>query len=330
MTPITISARTLVAVTATVGMAVPVALAAPSLAASSTESTVSKEASAKGHCVRSRQGIPQAGKTYLGAAVNGTHTIGSRERQLGRTIRLHRSYYNANQISGAVRDAKADLKAGRLPWISFKAPYSWSQMAAGNGNRWAKELARGLRKVHGPVWLAVHHEPEKDGDLALWTKMQRQIAPIIHARTNNVAYTVIYSGWNTYGGGRNTVATKWPGNANIDILAIDAYSDYGVRRAGGVGDKHLDVRPYFRKMARWARHHHTAWAVAEIGQSRPAAKDDPKWLVRAYHTMQRLGGAGMSYFDSNKHSVTDWTLDDPVKFARYRSLMPLSARLCGR
>ena len=37
-----------------------------------------------------------------------------------------------------MRLAEADLAAGRLPWISFKLPYSWPDMAAGKGDAWAR------------------------------------------------------------------------------------------------------------------------------------------------------------------------------------------------
>jgi hypothetical protein len=178
------------------------------------------------------------------------------------------------------------------------------------------------------VWLAVHHEPENDGDMALWTRMQRQIAPIIHARTDNVAYSVIYSGWNTFGGDNNTVASKWPGNRNTDILAIDAYNDHGAVRDGREGTKVLDLKPYYKKMARWSKAHGSAWAIGETGQTAKAAAADPTWLDRSYHLMKRLGGAGLSYYDSSENSVADWTLDDPIKFDRFKGLLPESARVC--
>ncbi|HQR27635.1 MAG TPA: carbohydrate binding domain-containing protein, partial [Nocardioides sp.] len=281
-----------------------------------------------GPCVSDPMGIPTPGSTYLGAAISGDTSLPTREAQLGGPLALHRTYYKATQISNAVRDAKADLAEGRLPWMSFKAPLSWADMAAGKGTAWSTQLADALATVPGPVWLAVHHEPENDGDMALWTQMQAQIAPIIHARTDNVAYSVIYSGWNTFGGGNNTVATKWPGDENIDILAIDAYNDYGAVRNGKVGTKVLDLTTYYAKMAAWATEHGTAWAIGETGQTAVASAVDPTWLDRTYHDMVAMGGAGLSYYDSTANSVADWTLDDPVKFSRFQGLMPWSARLC--
>lgn len=278
-------------------------------------------------CVDDPMGIPGTG-AYLGAAVSGSSDIVTRESQLEKSLALHRTYFQAHEISAAVRTAKQDLAAGRLPWVSFKEPLSWSQMASGAGEEWTTQLADALATVPGPVWLAVHHEPEKDGDMDEWTAMQTRIAPIIHERTNNVAYSVIYSGWNTFGGGRNTVSTKWPGDENVDILAIDAYNDYGANRGGKVGTKVLELRAYYAKMAAWASAHGSAWAIGETGQTALAAAEDPTWLDRSFHDMVALGGSGLSYYDSSANSVADWTLDDPIKFARFAALQQESATLC--
>ncbi len=279
-------------------------------------------------CVKSPMGIPPTGQTYLGGAVNGTSDLPTREKQLGQRLALHRTYFKNYDFDKAVKQAKADLADDRLPWISFKAPLSWERMAAGDGDAWITQLSDALATVPGPVWLAVHHEPEGDGDMAVWTAMQRRIAPIVHARTDNVAYSVIYSGWNTYGAGKDTVASKWPGDANVDILAIDAYNDYGVKRGDHVGTKALDLSTYFKKMSAWAKAHHTAWALGETGQSSAASAVDPDWIARSYQSMVELGGAGFSYYDSSANSVADWTLDDRVKFASFHSQLPASARLC--
>ncbi|MFN8190651.1 MAG: carbohydrate binding domain-containing protein [Nocardioidaceae bacterium] len=293
---------------------------------SSTPTQTSSATPAK--CVNNAMGIPPSGQTYLGAAVSGGNTIEGRESKLGAAMRVHRTYYSSGQIAAATRQATDDVNAGRLPWISFKAPSSWAAMATGAGDSWTTQLAKSLATVPGPVWVAVHHEPEKDGNMAEWTAMQRRIAPIIHANSNNVAFTVIYSGWNTFGGDTNTLATKWPGDAHVDVTAIDAYDDYGVKRSSGVGQKHLQIRAYYVKLAEWAKAHGTAWAVAETGQSISSAKDEPKWLVNSYHDMQSLGGAALSYFDSNDNSVTDWRLNDTVKFNAFKSILPETAKIC--
>ncbi len=299
----------------------------PTASPSSSAPTSTPTTAPAGGCVTNPMGIPATGQTYLGAS-SGHGDIRDREGQVGSTMRVHRTYYAADRITAAVRVAKQDVEAGRLPWISFKAPHSWAQMSSGAGDAWARELADGLATVPGPVWLAVHHEPEKDGDLDLWVGMQRRVAPIIHSRTDNVAYTVIYSSWNTFSNDQNTIASKWPGDQHIDVTAVDAYNPFGATRNGRTSSKHLDMRSYYVKLAAWAKAHGTAWGIAETGITRAGAQDDPQWLTRAYTDMVELGGAALSYFDSSRNSVADWRLTDDLRRDVFRERLPGSARIC--
>ncbi len=301
--------------------------ASPSSSAPTSAPTSTPTKAPSSGCVSDAMGIPSPGQTYLGAS-SGHGDILDRERQVGSTMRVHRTYYAADRITAAVRIATQDVQAGRLPWISFKAPHSWGQMSSGAGDAWARELADQLATVPGPVWLAVHHEPEKDGDLDLWVGMQRRVAPIIHSRTDNVAYTVIYSSWNTFAKDQNTIATKWPGDQHVDVTAVDAYNPFNVTRNGRTGTKHLDMRSYYVKLAAWAEAHGTAWGIAETGLTRTSAMDDPEWLTRAYEDMVELGGAALSYFDSERNSEADWRLTDDIRQGVFRDLLPGSARIC--
>ena len=58
-------------------------------------------------------------------------------------------------VASAVKTAKADAAKNRMPWMSFKPPYSWADMAAGKGDAWARDLATKMKAVGGPVWVAV-------------------------------------------------------------------------------------------------------------------------------------------------------------------------------
>ncbi len=84
------------------------------------------------------------------------------EQKLGKTLPIHRTYWSANQVDGAVSTVAEDLADNRLPWISFKLPYSWSDMAAGKGDAWTPSTSCDrLAVVGGPVWIAFHHEPDR-------------------------------------------------------------------------------------------------------------------------------------------------------------------------
>ena len=145
-------------------------------------------------CVSNAQGIPREG-AYLGAAVSGASSLPVREDQYGTTLGLHRMFYTPAQIDKAINDATSDLANERMPWISFKLPYSWQDMADGRGDAWVHELTTRLAGIDGPVWVAFHREPEGDGPMAQWVRMQQHLSTLVHADTDNVAMTVIYSGY---------------------------------------------------------------------------------------------------------------------------------------
>jgi hypothetical protein len=278
-----------------------------------------------GGCVGQPQGIPSAGP-YVGAAVSGDASLSGVEQSAGRQLAIHRTYFLADQVDAAIKSVKADLAAGRLPWISFKLPYSWADMAAGRGDAWTINLADRLATVGGPVWLAFHHEPEGDGNMQDWKRMQQHLAPIIHARTNNVAYTIILIAWNSFFGpdASQHLDQVYPGSQYVDILGMDVYNEYGAK----AGKKTLDPMEYFRPIGAFARAHDVKWAVAETGYTKQAASVDPHWLQSAYADMKAEGGVALTYFDSSLNSIADWTLDDRVRADAFRGLLASSPRIC--
>lgn len=276
-------------------------------------------------CVGNAMGIPSS-SAYVGAAVGGTESIANLEAQTGRPLAIHRTYYNANQVAYAISRVKDDLAHKRLPWISFKLPYSWADMAAGRGDTWAINLVKGLAKIAGPVWLAFHHEPEGDGNLSDWTAMQRHLAPIVHEYSSNVAFTTILIAWDSfYGPPSESLSHLWPGNGVVDIAGWDMYNNYGTNRGSG---RMLDPMRYFPKMEAFAQAHHVHWAIAETGYTNQAALAAPHWLQNEYNDLVSQGGLALSYFDSSYNSIADWTLDTPIKIDEFTKLLKGSPRIC--
>jgi hypothetical protein len=265
----------------------------------------------------------------MGASVGGTENIDSLESQIGMHLALHRTYYNPDQVSKAISVVNSDLASGRLPWISFKLPYSWADMAAGEGDAWVLDLVNQLAKVNGPVWLAFHHEPEGDGNLPDWTAMQRHLAPIVHAHSNNIAYTTILIGWDSFfTTGDESIKAVWPGDGLIDVAGFDIYNNYGANRNGDSNLPMLDPMKYFGIIGPWARAHQVQWGIAETGYTSAAASADPSWLSGEYQDLRAQGGIALSYFDSSLNSIADWTLDVPNKVADFTKLQQTSARIC--
>jgi hypothetical protein len=280
----------------------------------STASKASAAAAARG-CQSNRMGIPSSG-AYAGATSTNHGNVA-----------IHREYFGSN-ASSAVKAARSDLKSGRLPWISLKAPHSWSAMASGAGDAWAKSLAQQLSSVGGPVWLAVEHEPEGGGDTQAWVRMQRRLAPIIHANSNNVAYTIIVTAWdNFFGPKQYSMNNLWPGSM-IDVLGSDAYDYYGARKGGKTISTHSDMSRYYDKLGPWAASHHVKWAIGESAYTNASAAKDPSWLNRAFSELKAAHGIAYSYFDSGKHSIGSWPLSTAAKQAHFEQILKESTRIC--
>lgn len=264
-------------------------------------------------CTVSARGIPSCG-VFVGAAVGGNASPTTLESQLGRNLGVHRTYYTASGVASAVATAKADIAAGRLPWLSFKLPYSWADMAAGKGDSWARGIATQLAALPGPVWVAFHHEPEGDGTMSDWTAMQEHLAPLVRAAAPNVGYTVILTGWDEfYGPSQYSLATIWP-KTKIDVAGFDIYQKYGTPKSDGtLNTGWTSFSTYYSKIQTWAASVGVKWGLAETGITDLAQTARPTEIQNDVNLMKQYGGIAYSYFDSTLNSVADWDLSMTAK-----------------
>jgi len=283
-----------------------------------------------GDCAVSPRGIPSCG-AYMGAGVGLNEDPAAFERKVGAPLGVHRLFYQASGVGAAVAAARTDLAHGRLPWLSFKLPYSWTDMAAGRGDAWARDLATRLAALDGPVWVAFHHEPENDGDIAAWTRTQSRLSPIVRSAAPNVAFTAILMGYHSFYGDRATYnLDRILPAAAIDVVGIDPYNYFGVPGRDKSANADL-VKEYFQPLAAWARSRGVAWGVAETGYTDRALADDPHWLLKTFRGLRANGGVALSYFNSAPASATgDWLLDTPDRIAAYAEAQAEGVRLPAR
>lgn len=270
-----------------------------------------------GRCGTTRRGLPRCG-AYVGAAHGANDVATEIESRAGRVLGIRRTYWRGDQVDSAVAVARADLAAGRLPWISFKPPMSWEAMAAGRGDAWATRLARKLKKLHGPVWLAVHHEPEGDGDIAAWRAMQERLGPLFRSRAPQVAWTVILTGWNQlYGSPAYSFERIWP-RTTVDVAGFDVYNEYGVTKGGTRDTRFPDIEEeYFAPFERFARRYGTRWALGEVGLTHAASRVSPRWIRDTHEALVARGGLALTYFDTELNAYGSWSLDRPAKRADF-------------
>ncbi len=189
-------------------------------------------------CAYDNRGIPDNCGAYFGSAYGSNSDPKPWENQMNQQLGIRRTYWGASQVSKAVSVAKADLAQHRLPWISFKLPHGWADMASGKGDAWARDIAVKLNQLNGPVWLAFHHEPEGDGDIKQWTAMQARLAPIVRGHADNVAFSIVVTGWNQlYGEKQYSLDSLWPKNTKVDLLGVDTYEKLGVVKNGKDADQ---------------------------------------------------------------------------------------------
>ncbi|GGO75259.1 hypothetical protein [Nocardioides deserti] len=279
-------------------------------------------------CRVSRRGVPSCG-ALVGAAHGANTEPAGLERPSGRPLGVRRTYYTASQVDSAVRTARRDVRRGRLPWISFKLPRSWEQMAAGDGDAWARGVARRLDKVPGPVWVAFHHEPEGDGDVQAWRKMQQRLAPLVRRTADNVGFTVVLTGWNQlYGDPAYRLGKIWPRGVKVDVAGFDVYNEVGVTKDGRTIREWPQMgKRYFRPFARWAKRHDVAWGIAETGLTHQAAAAYPGWIKATYRSLVRHGGVAFTYFDTHLNAYGSWPLTTKVKRKAFRATLRTSPRL---
>jgi hypothetical protein len=258
---------------------------------------------------------------YVGASVQGNGDPSAMEASAGRTLGLHRTYWNYSKISSSVSQATADAKAGRIPWLSYKLPVSWADAAAGKADAQTKDLAQQLATVPGEVWVAIHHEPEGDGDLSDWVAVQKRLLPLL-AAAPNVRTSIILTAWDTFDSKNSAYSLDalWPGNM-VDILGFDVYNRYGDVNHPDSG--WTEMSRWYDLIAPAAKKRGVDWAIAETGYTDAAAAKDADWLTRAYEDMANrtdLPGLGLSYFNSTANSVGSWALTG-VKVTKFDAIL---------
>lgn len=242
----------------------------------------------------------------VGAAVGGNSDPSALEAALGHPLAVRRTYFGSSSAAAntALTTVVADQAKGRIPFISFKLPWGWPDMAAGRGDAWCKNRADRLAATGRPVKLVLHHEPEGDGDPAAWVAMQRRCLPIFAAP--NVTPGICLTGYpqTTNPDGPWGFEKVWPGDA-AKFLAVDIYQRYGTTDAG-LKWTPLDER--FAIVAAFAAKVGVPWGLGETGVTDEAMRDNPQAMADLFAAARRNDCAELDYFSSALNSKGSWPL----------------------
>jgi hypothetical protein len=247
-----------------------------------------------------------AGRLYYGASMPAGRLAGF-ESELGAPIACHRTYFRAGGEAALAQQAAADLRAGRVPIPSIKPPAGWA--ATARDNAWLDSVVEPLSDLPGPVFLAIHHEPENDaaqfGSASDFVALQRAALSRAAAAGKNVTVVPILTSW-SFDERSQVDAPAWNVD-NAPIYGIDVYNPwsidngkpwttFGDRLALSADD--ADGRPML---------------IGEYGcRTDPA---DPGraggWMRDAFASALDADAVAMSYFNSGVGSRDGtWELDD--------------------
>lgn len=176
------------------------------------------------------------GFVRYGAGINGNgDPVARHESITGKAMGIRRTFWRWDQrLTSMINVARADLAAGRVPWVSVKTP-GWTAMASGALDSEIDSMLYALGNLDGPVWLTVHHEPEGGNGTPFpddpvagapgWLAMQKQVRKRIEATgVDNVAFASILMSW-TWDARSNRNPDDWWADDVWDFVGLDHYME---------------------------------------------------------------------------------------------------------
>lgn len=249
------------------------------------------------------------------------------------SVGLHRTYYSWTGGTGETRNITKDHAANRLPWISFKPPFTtsggWAAVASGKYDSDIRARARRYATYAKPVIVTFNHEPHNDatGTPAEFAKAWTRIHDIMKSETSlkNVIDVPIIGDWCYNPTNKNGHPEQYITSAVLDrcaFLGVDMYQNstgdgYSVRMARILN--WLDVRGYSNKMIGLGE----TGACNGFGTPNAVQWWTAGWTWAAAHTSRV---AAISYFNSTRGNLKqNWVLTETAaKLAAFKTSLSSS------
>jgi hypothetical protein len=274
------------------------------------------------------------GKFYLGMSCG--DLCSQKENALNANYGVHRQFKSWGNWNGVAKAIQEDQKAGRLPWVSIKAPgmgpSGWQAVANGQYDSDIKALATVLKANDSkPVLITFHHEPSNDGSESqgkLWAAAYCRFHDVLAAAgaLQNIADPPILGDWLFNPMNRTQDPVNWltPGvMQRMPFLGVDLYENTH-------GDTFGDRIPL---IIDWMAQHGYPNKMVGIGET--GATDRYKsqtgmtaaqWITQSFTwaaaNTDKVGV--VSYFNStsNSRSTVYWPLDEnAAKLAAYKAML---------
>ena len=208
--------------------------------------------------------------------------------------------------AGAVRTARSEVAAGRLPVLSFKVPGSdWAGVANGRYDATLRTLASQLAAVPGRVFVTLHHEPTGDGSPSAYAAMMRHALPILGAPSNVDAGPIVNGFWWSDGaqGLSDAQIAQW---LPADVLAVSEVVAADTYQGGNAANPGEDAGVKIRNMSRWADR--VGVKRLGIGEYNGVDARSIKAAGDAILADPRFAFADIFNSSNNNRAGIDWTL----------------------
>jgi hypothetical protein len=237
-------------------------------------------------CSSPNNGIPTAHETAAKAPVG-----------------VRRTFWQLSQQTSLLAAVKADVAAGRVPWVSVKPGTLWANVAKGTVDSQLTSLFVQLKAIGRPVWFSIHHEPEGgngtpypddgQGTEDEWRAMQIHVGDLLNkSGAINVAYAPILMAWTfTPKSGRNPLDWWVPGI--WDFIGIDLY------QSSEGGPSPVDQDMWLQTLA-FYKERGMRIAIGELG-NKDHGPSGAIEMQDTYDHLIEIHCPGVAYFDTDQN-----------------------------
>lgn len=261
-------------------------------------------------------GDTEPGTIRWGCSHQSNAVPSAHETAAGVPVGVRRTFWRLDQAASLVSTCRADLAAGRVPWVSVKLSMSWADTAAGKLDGRLAELFGLLGSLDGPVWFTAHHEPEGgngtpypdegQGSEPHWRNMQARVRQVLdRTGATNVAFAPVLMAW-TFNPQSGRRPADWWVDGIWDFAGIDHYVDAAATTMltpmWEATRKFYEAKGLRIAIGEWGNKDHGASGAAEMRQ----------W----YEHLLAIGSPGAAYFDTSLNGGVPLSGDALVEFRR--------------
>jgi hypothetical protein len=220
------------------------------------------------------------------------------------SVDSRRIFGRLSSPTSALKLARAEVAAGRMPILSFKVPNNdWAGVAAGRYDTQLRSLTSDLAALGGHAFVTLHHEPSGDGSATSYAAMMRHALPILGAPASVDAGPIVNGFWWSKGAQGLTDAqiAQW---LPADVLRVSETVAADTYQGGTAAKPGEDAGVKIRGFSAWATRvgvkrlgigEYNGLNAASIKAAGDAILADPRFSFAAIFNSDVNNRAGVSW-----------------------------------